>query len=220
MKILVVEDEGVIAEEVTTNLESAGYLVDQCCDGEEAWFLGDTEAYDAVILDLGLPKLDGLTLLRRWRAEDREMPVIILTARDNWTEKVEGIDAGADDYLTKPFVMEELLARLRAVVRRSNGHPTDLMSLGPLELDTRTQTVFLNKTPIALTAMEFRLVRYFFHHQGRIISASELIEHIYGDDGSSTGNALEVLIARLRRKLGKDKIKTRRGQGYWMSDTA
>ena len=218
MKILMVEDEEKIATDVTTSLEAEGYVVDLCKDGEEAWFLGDTEDYDAVVLDLGLPKLDGLTILRRWRSENRAMPVIVLTARDNWTEKVEGINAGADDYLTKPFNIEELLARLRAVLRRTSGHASDFITMGDLQLDIKTQSIIVNNVPTQLTAMEFRLIRYFFYNQGRVIPASELLEHVYGENSLTNTNALEVLIARLRRKLGKDKIKTRRGQGYWMPD--
>ncbi len=219
MKIMVVEDEGIIAEDVITSLQKSGYMVDHSTDGEDAWIRGDTENYDAIVLDLGLPSLDGLTILKRWRAAECTTPVIILTVRDNWTERVAGINAGADDYLTKPFVMEELLARLRAVLRRSNGHSSDMISLSSLLLDTRQQSLIIEDTTHLLTSLEYRLVSYFFHHQNRIIPGAELLDHIYGDESLSNGNALEVLVARLRRKLGKEKIKTRRGQGYWMSDT-
>jgi two-component system, OmpR family, response regulator len=214
VRILLVEDEPRIAADVTAALGAAGYLVDTVGDGEAAWFKGDTEDYDLAVLDLGLPKMDGLAVLKRWRAGGRAMPVLILTARGSWPERVEGIDAGADDYLPKPFHMEELLARVRALIRRTGGHSSALLEAGPLSLDTRQMRVTLEGVPVALSPLEYRLVAYLLHHKGRVVPATELLEHLYGDDDAREANALEAVVTRLRRKLGPDVIETRRGFGY------
>lgn len=190
-----------------------------CHDGDEAWFLGSTEDFDAVVLDLNLPKLDGLSVLRKWRLEGRDMPVIVLTARDSWTEKVDGINSGADDYLTKPFLMEELIARLRAVVRRSHGHSSALMRSGNLVLDTSQMRVTVNGRMVHLTPLEYRLVSYLLHKRGRIVPGSELREHVYGNDDAREANAIEALVSRLRRKLGADIVETRRGHGYKIGES-
>ncbi len=214
MRILVIEDERRIAKDIIQGLEGAGYVTKHCLDGEDGWFRGDSETFDAVVLDLGLPLIDGLTVLRRWRAAGRSMPVVVLTARDGWIDKVDGIDAGADDYLAKPFRMEELLARIRAITRRAVGQASPLLVNGALQVDTRLHTVSVGSTAIPVTPLEYRLVAYMLHHRGRIISQSELSEHIYDQDIERDSNALEVLISRLRRKLGSDVIQTRRGHGY------
>ncbi|MGD9510903.1 MAG: response regulator [Geminicoccaceae bacterium] len=214
MRVLLAEDEAGIADHLARALDAAGYAVDRAADGEEAHFLGETEPYDAVVLDLGLPKRDGLSVLRAWRADGHAMPVLILTARDSWREKVEGIDAGADDYLGKPFATEELLARLRALLRRASGRAHPILRHGRLELDPRSGRVVLDGTSIALTAMEYRILSYLMHRPDRIVSQSELVEHIYAQDFDRDSNTIEVLIGRLRRKLGRDRIETVRGLGY------
>lgn len=214
MRILVVEDEPRIAADVRAALEAAGYLVDIARDGEEAWFRGDTEDYDLVVLDLGLPKIDGLAVLKRWRAAGRAMPVLVLTARGSWSERVEGIDAGADDYLPKPFRMEELVARVRAVIRRSAGHAGSIIEAGSLTLDLRQMRLTKDGVPVALSPLEYRLVAYLMHHKERVVPGPELLEHLYGDDDAHEVNALEAIVARLRKKLGPGAIETRRGFGY------
>jgi len=214
MKLLLGEDDDRIARDISEALVSAGYLVDQEADGEEAWFRGDTEDYAAVILDLGLPRMDGLTILKRWRANGSSIPVLILTARGNWTERVEGIDAGADDYLAKPFEIEELLARLRAIIRRSAGRAAPVLSIGPVVLDPRQMRVTINGIPKNLSPQEYRLLSYLMHHAGRVVSQMELTEHLYAQDFERDSNAVEVLVGRVRRKLGVDLIETRRGFGY------
>ncbi|MEQ1717672.1 MAG: response regulator transcription factor [Hyphomicrobium sp.] len=218
MRTLVVEDERQIAEDMATSLTTAGFAVEICPDGEDAWYRGGTEDYDVVILDLGLPKLDGLTVLRRWRAEGRNMPVIILTAREGWTARVDGINSGADDYLVKPFQMEELIARVRAVLRRTHGHAGPVLSAGVLALDTSQMRVHLGGKAVAVTPLEYRLVSYLLHHKGRIVPGTELLEHVYGTDDAREVNAIEALIVRLRRKLGAGSIETRRGHGYVIRD--
>ncbi len=217
MRVLVVEDEPDLQAQVVRALQEAGYSVDAASDGEEGQFLGDTEPYDAVVLDLGLPKVDGITVLNHWRNNDRNMPVLILTARETWNEKVSGFDAGADDYLTKPFHMEELLARVRAIIRRSAGHASPMLECGPVTLDTRTGKVMINTAAVTLTAHELKVLSYFMHHQGRVVSQTELIEHIYDQDFDRDSNTIEVFIARLRKKLLPELIKTHRGRGYSMS---
>jgi DNA-binding response OmpR family regulator len=220
MRILVVEDEPAIAAGITSALETSGYQTHVASDGEEAWFLGDTEDFDLVVLDLGLPKMDGLTVLKRWRGAGRQVPVLILTARGAWPERVEGIDAGADDYLAKPFQIEELLARVRALIRRSVGQAHPVLAAGSLSVDTRQMRVMVDGTNVAVSPLEYRLVAYLLHHQGRVVPAGELIEHLYGDDDARDANALEAVMTRLRKKLGPDAIETRRGFGYTVAAPA
>ena len=214
MRILIVEDEPRIAEDVKRGLEHAGYVADVVHDGERAWFQADIEPYDAMVLDLGLPRLDGLTVLKRLRATEKPLPVLILTARDGWRERVEGIDAGADDYLVKPFRMEELVARLRAILRRSAGHASPVLKSGAIELDTRTREVSVSGQPMSLTALEYRLLAFLLHRQGQIVPPGELLEHLYDSGTDREANAIEALLTRLRRKLGVPLIETRRGHGY------
>ena len=216
MRLLVIEDEPTLRKQIVECLKQEKYAVDQASDGEEGHYLGDVEQYDAIILDLGLPRLDGLTVLKRWRSDGRTHPVIILTARDRWNEKVSAIDAGADDYITKPFKMEELLARLRAVIRRSGGHSSSTIGCGELELNTQSGKCTVGGRAIRLTAQEFRILSYFLHHQDKIISRTEIIDHIYDQDFDLDSNIIEVFIGRLRKKLGGDYIKTQRGLGYTM----
>jgi two-component system OmpR family response regulator len=214
VRILVAEDEKRLSEQLATALRQAGYAVDTATDGEHADFLTQTEPYDAVVLDLGLPKIDGMTLLRRWREARLAVPILVLTARGSWHEKVQGIDSGADDYVAKPFRMEELLARLRALIRRASGHVTPLLRCGAVAVDPRMAKVTLDGVPIRLTSHEFRVLSYLMHHRGRIVSQSELTEHIYSQDFDRDSNTVEVFIARLRRKLGASFIETVRGLGY------
>ncbi|MDA0190798.1 MAG: response regulator transcription factor [Proteobacteria bacterium] len=214
MRILVIEDEPTLQAQLAEALAAAGYVTDRADNGVDAHFLGDSEPYDAAILDLGLPRMDGLTVLRKWRAAGRTMPVLILTARDSWHEKVAGIDAGADDYLAKPFHMEELLARLRALIRRAGGHASAEIACGPLVLDTRQGRVTLDGQTLTLTSHEFRVLSYLMHHQGEAISRSDLVEHIYAQDFDRDSNTVEVFIARLRKKLPPGMIETVRGLGY------
>lgn len=214
MRILVVEDDPDLNRQLVAALQEAGYVVDAASDGEEGHFLGDTEPYDAVILDLGLPTVDGISILERWRSEGRNMPVLILTARDRWSDKVQGIDAGADDYVAKPFHMEEVLARIRALVRRAAGHASAEIVAGPVRLDTKTSRVTVDGTPIKLTSHEFRLLSYLMHHQDRVVSRSELTEHMYDQDFDRDSNTIEVFVGRLRKKMPGDLIETVRGLGY------
>jgi len=220
MRILIVEDDPDLSRQLATALKDAGYAVDVANDGEEGHFLGDTEPYDAVILDLGLPVIDGISILQKWRADGKSFPVIILTARDQWSEKVSGFDAGADDYLTKPFHTEELLARLRALVRRAAGHTTDTIDIGDLMVDNRSARAFVDGMPIKLTSHEFRLLSYMAMHVGKVISRTELVEHIYDQDFDRDSNTIEVFVGRLRRKLGVERIETVRGLGYRLVDPA
>lgn len=214
MRILLVEDDETLAGQVAQSLKDAGYTVDLAHDGEEGHFLGDTEPYDAVLLDLGLPVMDGASVLKKWRADGREMPVLILTARDSWTDKVEGLDAGADDYLAKPFIFEELLARLRALIRRSAGQASSIMVVGPVQLDTRNGKVTVGGSAVKLTAQEFKLLSYLMHHDGKVISRTELTEHIYDQDFDKDSNTIEVFVNRIRKKLDTPIIHTVRGLGY------
>jgi len=216
MRVLAVEDDARIATDIQAALTAAGFRVEMTGDGEDAWFLGDTEDYDLVVLDLGLPGLDGLAVLKRWRANDRSMPVLVLTARGTWQERVEGIEAGADDYLPKPFRMEELVARVRALVRRAGGHAGAVQEAGNLSLDTNRMGVALRGVPVQVSALEFRLLAYLMQHRDRPVPPTELLEHLYGDDDAREANALEAVIARLRRKLGPGVIGTRRGFGYFL----
>jgi two-component system OmpR family response regulator len=214
MRILIVEDEALLASRLAATCGERGYVVDIATDGEGADFLASTEPYDAVILDLGLPGIDGVTLLERWRCAGIAVPVLVLTARGSWSEKVRGIDGGADDYLTKPFQMEELLARLRALIRRSSGQLTAELRHGAVVLDPRTSRVTLDGQPVKLTGHELRVLSYLMHHRGRIVSQAELTEHIYAQTFDRDSNTVEVFIARLRRKLGASTIETVRGLGY------
>jgi two-component system OmpR family response regulator len=217
VRVLVVEDDPDLNRQLVTALSDAGYAVDTALDGEEGFFLGETEPYDIILLDLGLPKMDGISVLEQWRRADRNTPVIILTARDRWSEKVAGMDAGADDYVAKPFHMEELLARIRAQVRRSAGHARAEIECGPLRLDTKTARVTLDGQPIRLTSHEYRLLAYLMHHNGRVVSRTELVEHLYEQDFDRDSNTIEVFIGRLRKKIPNDMIKTIRGLGYRLS---
>jgi two-component system OmpR family response regulator len=217
VRLLVVEDDPDLNRQLVDALAGAGYAVDKALDGEEGHYLGDTEPYDAVILDLGLPKMDGVRILEQWRRDDKRMPVLILTARDRWNEKVAGMDAGADDYVTKPFNMEELLARVRALLRRTTGHAKSEIECGPLRLDTKMARVTYEGVPIKLTSHEYRLLAYLLHHRGRVVSRTELVEHLYEQDFDRDSNTIEVFIGRLRKKLPGDYIETVRGLGYRMS---
>ena len=214
MRILLVEDEPTLRAQLRQGLEASGYAVAEADNGRDAHFMGDTETFDAVVLDLGLPQLDGLSVLQRWRAAGRAMPVLILTARDSWHEKVTGIDAGADDYLTKPFHMEELLARLRALIRRAQGLASPLLHNGPLALDTRSGRVTLDGQAITLTSHEYKLLAYLMHRPDQVVSRSELTEHIYAQDFDRDSNTIEVFVGRLRKKLPPELIETVRGLGY------
>jgi len=218
MRALAVEDDPRIARDLAAALTAAGFRVESAEDGETAWFLGDTEDYDLIVLGLGLPRMDGLTALKRWRANGRETPVLILSARGAWSERVEGIDAGADDYLPKPFRMEELVARARALVRRSAGRGAAVQEVGGLVVDPTRMSVALNGRPLALSALEYRLIAFLALRPGKVVSPSELLEHLYGDEDSREANALEALVARLRRKAGPGVIGTRRGFGYFLED--
>lgn len=218
MRILVVEDDPDLSRQLAEALKDTGYAVDVADNGEDGHFMGDTEPYDAVILDLGLPVIDGISVLQKWRADGKTFPVLILTARDQWSEKVSGFDAGADDYLTKPFHHEELLARLRALLRRAAGHTTDSIDIGGLLVDNRAARCFVDGMPIKLTSHEFRLLSYMAMHKGRVISRTELVEHIYDQDFDRDSNTIEVFVGRLRRKIGTDRIETVRGLGYRLID--
>jgi DNA-binding response OmpR family regulator len=217
MRALVVEDSPDVAVHVAQALGEAGFSADVAADGERAWFLGDTEEYDIVILDLGLPRLDGLTVLKRWRGNGKLFPVLILSARGDWVEKVEGIEAGADDYLAKPFEMGELVARVKGLVRRAAGRGSSLMRFGALLLDTARMAASLNGMNIRLSPLEYRLLNYLAHHPGRPVSAGEIADHLYGLSETADVNAVEALVTRLRKKLGADIIETRRGFGYFLA---
>ena len=216
MRILVVEDDKNLNRQISQALGDAGYVVDRAYDGEEGHFLGDTEPYDAVVLDIGLPQMDGISVVERWRRDGRKMPVLMLTARDRWSDKVAGIDAGADDYVAKPFHMEEVLARVRALIRRAAGHASSELVCGPLRLDTKSSKADLNGQPLKLTSHEFRLLAYLMHHMGEVVSRTELVEHLYDQDFDRDSNTIEVFVGRLRRKMGLDMIETVRGMGYRM----
>ena len=217
MRILLVEDDPDLSRQLKQALADADYVVDHAPDGEEAQFLGETEPYDAVILDLGLPKVDGVSVLERWRREGMTSPVLILTARAAWSDKVAGFDAGADDYLAKPFHTEELLARLRALLRRAAGHAQPALACGGLRLDPRAARASVNGEPVRLTSLEYRLLHYVMMHQGRVISRTELVEHLYDQDFDRDSNTIEVFVGRLRKKIGPDRIETVRGLGYRLS---
>ena len=214
MRILVVEDDENLNRQLVETLQEAGYVVDKAFDGEEGHFLGDTEPYDAVILDIGLPEMDGITVLENWRRDGRNMPVLMLTARDRWSDKVAGIDAGADDYVAKPFHTEEVLARLRALIRRAAGHASSEIVVGDVTLDTKQSRVSYKDQPVKLTSHEFRLLSYLIHHKGEVVSRTELIEHLYDQDFDKDSNTIEVFVGRLRKKLFPEIIETVRGLGY------
>lgn len=219
MRILVVEDNREVARQIRVALEQELFVVDVSHDGEEAWFLGDTEPYDAILLDIGLPKMDGLSLLQKWRESSNEVPVLILTSRDTWREKVAGLRAGADDYLAKPFELEEMMARVEALIRRASGHACPVLACGPVELDSVSARVTMHGVPVVLTALEYRALQYLMQKQGSVVSKMELSAHIYGQDLERDSNVIEVLINRLRHKLDPAMIKTRRGLGYQLLDT-
>ncbi|WP_336799471.1 response regulator transcription factor [Kaistia sp. MMO-174] len=214
MRILVVEDDPDLNRQLTEALKAAGYVVDSAGDGEDGHFLGDTEPYDAVVLDIGLPRMDGISVLEAWRRAGRNMPVLILTARDRWSDKVQGIDAGADDYVAKPFHIEEVLARIRALVRRAAGHATNEIECGPVRIDTKSGRVTVDGNPVKLTSHEYKVLEYLMHHRDRVVSRTELIEHLYDQDFDRDSNTIEVFVGRLRKKVSSDLIETVRGLGY------
>jgi two-component system OmpR family response regulator len=214
MRILVVEDDTNLNRQIKDALTEGGYAVDVAFDGEEGHFLGDTEPYDAVVLDIGLPQMDGLSVLEEWRRAGKAMPVLLLTARDRWSDKVQGIDAGADDYVAKPFHMEEILARLRALVRRAAGHSSNEITAGPVRLDVKAGKVTVDGHAVKLTSHELRLLSYLMHHKGKVISRTELTEHLYDQDFDRDSNTIEVFVGRLRKKLPEEVIQTVRGLGY------
>jgi two-component system, OmpR family, response regulator len=218
MRLLIVEDEPTLGQQLRNALEGAGYAVDLATDGEEGLYLGSNEQYDAIILDLGLPEIDGLTVLDRWRKEGKTTPVLVLTARDSWSDKVAGLDAGADDYVAKPFQTEELIARLRALIRRASGNASAELTSGDIRLDTRSGKVTKAGEPIKLTAQEYKLLSYLLHHKGKVVSRTELIEHIYDQDFDRDSNTIEVFVTRIRKKLGPDVITTIRGLGYSLEE--
>jgi two-component system, OmpR family, response regulator len=220
MRVLVVEDDKNLREQLTAALTDAGYTVDSADNGEDGQFMGETEPYDIAILDLGLPQVDGLTILKAWRKEGRTLPVLILSARDRWSEKVEGLDLGANDYLTKPFNMAELLARVRAHVRKQTDHKSAVLEVGDLRLNAATGQVTVNGTPVKLTAYQYKVLDYLMHHAGRIVSRTELTEKIYSQDHERDSNTIEVFIGILRRKIGSNRIITEKGLGYRLIDPA
>src|SRR3569623_781471 len=218
LRLLVVEDDPDLNRQLTAALSDAGYVVDRAFDGEEGHFLGDTEPYDAVVLDIGLPQMDGISVVERWRRGGRKMPVLILTARDRWSDKVAGIDAGADDYVTIPFHIEEVLARVRVLIRRAAGHASSELTCGPLRLDTKASKADVNGVPLKLPSHEFRLLAYLMHHMGEVVSRTELVEHLYDQDFDRDSNTIEVFVGRLRKKMGIDMIETVRGMGNRMRE--
>jgi two-component system OmpR family response regulator len=218
MRLLVIEDDPDLNRQLVTAFTEAGYVVDAVRDGEEGHFLGDTESYDAIILDLGLPVMDGVSVLEKWRRAGKKTPVLILTARDRWSEKVAGFDAGADDYVAKPFHMEEVLARIRALVRRSAGHASSEIACGPLRLDSKSARVTVDGKAVKLTSLEFRLLSYLMLHKGRVVSRTERVEHLYEQDFDRDSNTIDVFVGRLRTKLGIDVLRTIRGLGYCISE--
>ncbi len=217
MRILVVEDEAIIAQSISESLKASGYLPDIVADGEEAWFKGSTENYAAIVIDLGLPKMDGLSVIKRWRTEGNTSPIIVVSARGTWSERVDGIDSGADDYLAKPFQMQELVSRLNALLRRASGMAQSLLSVGPMQIDLRGRQITVNDTLMNLTPLEFRLVHFLAMQKGRVVSQVELAETLYAHDHDRDANAVEAVVSRLRRKLGHDIIKNKRGFGYYIT---
>ena len=218
MRVLIVEDEPTLGTQLKNTLEGAGYAVDLATDGEDGHYMGSTENYDAIILDLGLPEIDGLTVLDRWRKEGKATPVLVLTARNGWSDRVAGLDGGADDYLAKPFQTQELIARLRALIRRASGNASSELIAGDVRLDTRSGRVTLAGEPVKMTAQEYKLLSYLIHHKGKVVSRTELIEHIYDQDFDRDSNTIEVFVTRIRKKLGADVISTIRGLGYSLDE--
>jgi DNA-binding response OmpR family regulator len=218
MRVLIAEDEARVATDIAEALAAGGLVPEIVDNGEDAWFRGGTESYAAIVLDLGLPKIDGITVLKRWRQEGVHTPVIVLTARGSWSERVEGIDVGADDYLPKPFRMEELMARVRALIRRATGRAEPVLTVGPVVVDPKTRHVTVEGIPVSLTPLEFRLLNYLVHNRGRVVPQSELSENLYSHDSERDSNAIEALVGRLRRKIKADIIETRRGFGYVVGD--
>lgn len=216
MRILIAEDDERIARSLGDALKAAGFLVEAEADGEMVWYRGDTESYDAIVLDLGLPTIDGLTILKRWRQARRDAPVLILTARGQWEERVDGMEAGADDYVVKPFHVEEVVARLRAIIRRAGGLSSSRIRIGDLVLDTRLMQASREGVPIILPPQEYRLLAYLAHQRGRVVSRMEIIDHLYHQDFERESNSVEVLVGRIRKRIGDDVIKTRRGFGYYL----
>ncbi len=220
MRVLVVEDDEALNTQIAEALREGGYVVDTALDGEEGHFLGDTEPYDAVVLDIGLPQMDGISVLEAWRRDGRVMPVLMLTARDRWSDKVQGIDARADDYVAKPFHIEEVLARIRALVRRAAGHASNELVCGPVRIDVKASRVSVEGNPLKLTSHEYKVLEYLMHHRGKVISRTELTEHLYDQDFDRDSNTIEVFVGRLRKKLGVDVIETVRGLGYRIDASA
>ena len=220
MRVLVVEDDEALNSQIVEALREGGYVVDTAFDGEEGHFLGDTESYDAIVLDIGLPQMDGISVLETWRRDGHTMPVLILTARDRWSDKVQGIDAGADDYVAKPFHIEEVLARIRALVRRAAGHASNELTCGPVRVDVKASRVSVDGNPVKLTSHEYKVLEYLMHHSSKVISRTELTEHLYDQDFDRDSNTIEVFVGRLRKKLGVDVIETVRGLGYRIDASA
>ena len=220
MRILVVEDDRDLSRQLGAALTEANYTVDFAYDGDEGHYLGEGEPYDAIILDLGLPNMDGVSVLKRWRDSGLNVPVLILTARDGWSEKVAGFDAGADDYVTKPYRVEEVLARLRALIRRAAGHASPELTCNGVRLDTRNGRVSVDGAPVKLTAHEFKVLSYLMHHPDEVVSRTELTEHIYEQDFDKDSNTIEVFVGRLRKKIRSNLIETVRGSGYRLVDSS
>ena len=214
MRILVVEDEPTLSKQIVHSLKNVGYAVDAALEGEEGYFLGDTEPYDAIVLDLGLPKIDGFTILDRWRKSGNKTPVLILTARDRWQDKIKGFDIGADDFVTKPFSMEEVIARVRALIRRSKGLAKSIIEFGPISLDTSRSKVMVNGRKIILTLREYKIFSYLIYNQGKVVSRTELTEHTYDKNFDRDSNVIDAFIKKIRNKIGIDCITTVRGMGY------
>ena len=214
MRILVVEDEPTLSKQIVHSLKNVGYAVDAALEGEEGYFLGDTEPYDAIVLDLGLPKIDGFTILDRWRKSGNKTPVLILTARDRWQDKIKGFDIGADDFVTKPFSMEEVIARVRALIRRSKGLAKSIIEFGPISLDTSRSKVMVNGHKVILTSREYKIFSYLIYNQGKVVSRTELTEHTYDKNFDRDSNVIDAFIKKIRNKIGIDCITTVRGMGY------
>jgi len=214
MRILVVEDEPTLSKQIVHSLKNVGYAVDAALEGEEGYFLGDTEPYDVIVLDLGLPEIDGFTILERWRKSGNKTPVLILTARDRWQDKIKGFDIGADDFVTKPFSMEEVIARVRALIRRSRGLAKSIIEFGPISLDASRSKVMVNGRKVILTSREYKIFSYLIYNQGKVVSRTELTEHTYDKNFDRDSNVIDTFIKKIRDKIGIDCITTVRGMGY------